>query len=262
MATSSITKNFVISGQRQVEMFADAIEASANDQTPSIKVNATFLTDPKDIAKFMQKRKKANAGSKYTVFNIREYLNGNNEELGEDDLRQVLSEFSCEKNPDVERFAKEQSIEFAKKQQSVTYLVFSTEDAELVGYFAITIKPITVNAESFSNTIKKKLARVSELNEQNHTYNMAAYLIAQLGKNYNNGANDRITGEELLGLAIKQLQQLQYLAGGMVVFLETLNEEKLLSFYQGKGFQQFDSRLSESASHEPHELIQLLKILK
>ena len=200
--------------------------------------------------------------SKYTVFNIREYLNGNNEELGEDDLRQVLSEFSCEKNPDVERFAKEQSIEFAKKQQSVTYLVFSTEDAELVGYFAITIKPIAVNAESFSNTIKKKLARVSELNEQNHTYNMAAYLIAQLGKNYNNGANDRITGEELLGLAIKQLQQLQYLAGGMVVFLETLNEEKLLSFYQGKGFQQFDSRLSESASHEPHELIQLLKILK
>ena len=189
-------------------------------------------------------------------------MNGYNEELGEDDLRQVLSEFSCEKNPDVERFAKEQSIEFAKKQQSVTYLVFSTEDAELVGYFAITIKPITVNAESFSNTIKKKLARVSELNEQNHTYNMAAYLIAQLGKNYNNGANDRITGEELLGLAIKQLQQLQYLAGGMVVFLETLNEEKLLSFYQGKGFQQFDSRLSESASHEPHELIQLLKILK
>ena len=43
--------------------------------------------------------------SKYTVFNIREYLNGNNEELGEADLRQVLSEFSCVKSPDVERFA-------------------------------------------------------------------------------------------------------------------------------------------------------------
>ena len=64
MATSSITKNFVISGQRQVEMFADAIEASANDRTPRVPINATFLTDPKDIAKFMQKRKKANAGSK------------------------------------------------------------------------------------------------------------------------------------------------------------------------------------------------------
>ncbi len=81
-----------------------------------------------------------------------------------------------------EKFAKEQSIEFAKRRQSANYLVFSTEDAELVGYFAITIKPITINTEPFSNMTKKKLARVSELNEQNHTYNLAAYLIAQLGK--------------------------------------------------------------------------------
>lgn len=200
--------------------------------------------------------------SKYTVFNIREYLNSQNDELGEDDLCQILSEFSCKKNPDVERFVKEQSVEFAKKQQSVTYLVFSTEDAQLVGYFAITIKPITINAESFSNTTKRKLARVSELNEQNHTYTLAAYLIAQLGKNYYNDANKRITGEELLGLAMKQIKQLQYFAGGMVVFLETSNEEKLLSFYQDKGFQQFDSRMTESVTHESHELIQLLKILK
>ena len=64
MATSSITKDFVISGQRQVEMFANAIEASANDQTPPINVNATFLSNPKDIAKFMEKKKKANAGRK------------------------------------------------------------------------------------------------------------------------------------------------------------------------------------------------------
>lgn len=200
--------------------------------------------------------------SKYTVFNIREYLNNWNDELGEDDLLQVLSEFSCEKNHDVEKFAKEQSIEFAKRQQSVTYLVFSTEDAELVGYFAITVKPITVNAEPFSNTFRKKLARVSELNEEKHTYNLAAYLIAQLGKNYHNGADKRITGEELLGLAIEQVKQIQYLAGGMVVFLEASNEEKLLSFYKDNGFQQFDSRLTETADKEPHELIQFLKILK
>lgn len=57
-------KNFVISGQCQIEMFADAIEASADDQTPPAEVDATFLTDPKDIIRFMEKRKKANAGSK------------------------------------------------------------------------------------------------------------------------------------------------------------------------------------------------------
>ena len=131
----------------------------------------------------------------------------------------------------------------------------------LVGYFALTIKPITVNAEPFSNTIKRKLSRVSTLNEQDQTYNLAAYLIAQLGKNYNNGANERISGKELLGLAIRQIQQLQYLAGGMVIFLEAADEESLLSFYRANGFQQFDTRLTDSSKEEPHELIQLLKLL-
>lgn len=109
-------------------------------------------------------------------------------------------------------------------------------------------------------TVKRKLSRVSTLNEQDQTYNLAAYLIAQLGKNYSNGANERISGKELLGLAIRQIQQLQYLAGGMVIFLEAVNEERLLSFYRENGFQQFDTRLTESTNSEPHELIQLLKL--
>ena len=138
--------------------------------------------------------------------------------------------------------------------------MFSTENAELVGYFAITIKPITLNAKPFSNTIKRKLSRVSTLNEQDQTYNLAAYLIAKLEKNDNNGANERISGKELLGLAIRQIQRIQYLAGGMVIFLEAANEEKLLSFYRENGFQQFDTRLTDFSKGEPHELIQLLKL--
>ena len=58
MATSSITKNFVISGQKQVEMFADAIEASANDRTPRVPINVTYMQGADEIVKFMEKRKK------------------------------------------------------------------------------------------------------------------------------------------------------------------------------------------------------------
>lgn len=61
MATSSITKNFVISGQKQVEMFADAIEASANDRTPRVSINVTYLHGADEIVKFMEKRKKTDA---------------------------------------------------------------------------------------------------------------------------------------------------------------------------------------------------------
>lgn len=60
MATSSITKNFVISGQKQVETFVDAIEASANNRPIRIPVAARELTDTDDIIKLMEKRKKAN----------------------------------------------------------------------------------------------------------------------------------------------------------------------------------------------------------
>lgn len=60
MATSSITKNFVISGKRQVEMFADAIEASANNRTLRTPVAATQLRGAEDLKMLMMRRKKAN----------------------------------------------------------------------------------------------------------------------------------------------------------------------------------------------------------
>ena len=201
---------------------------------------------------------------KFTVINIREYLKKNvddEEQFGEDALRQLLSEFSCEKNQDVEDFLKRQAIDFTNKNQSVTYLVFATDDAQLLGYFALTIKPITVSGEPFSNTVRKKLSRVSMLNEEKHTYSLAAYLIAQLGKNYADGANERITGAELLGLAVNQIELLQYQAGGMVIFLEANNEDKLISFYGNNRFQPFDRRTAERKDKEPHELIQLLRLL-
>ena len=63
MATSSITKNFIISSEKQVEMFADAVEASANDKTPRVPINVTYLQGTDEILKFMEKRKKTNAAS-------------------------------------------------------------------------------------------------------------------------------------------------------------------------------------------------------
>ena len=57
--------------------------------------------------------------NRYSVINIRRYLNSDNPKLGESRLLQVLSGFSCPRNPDVERFLKKSSVEFTKKNQSV-----------------------------------------------------------------------------------------------------------------------------------------------
>ena len=199
--------------------------------------------------------------NKYRIINIRRYIGNENPELGEDELRQILSEFSCPMNPDVERFLKHSSIEFTKKNQSVTYLVFSVADGKLLGYFTLALKPLTVRGETVSNTVKRKLLRVSELDKKSDTYTMSAYLIAQLGKNYSENDGKMITGAELLELAWDKIKATQYMFGGMVTFLEAENEEKLLSFYRNNRFSQFDTRQTISNTEESHELIQLLRLL-
>lgn len=64
MATSSITKNFVISGEKQVEMFADAIEASVNDRPNRVPVAAKFVKRESELIEFMEKREKVNGGNR------------------------------------------------------------------------------------------------------------------------------------------------------------------------------------------------------
>ena len=185
-----------------------------------------------------------------------------NGRFGEEELKELLSEFSCSKNADVERFLKEQAIEFAKKNQSVTYLVFHSQDASLVGYFTLAIKPICVSAEKFSNTTKRKIARVSEQRENELTYTLSAYLIAQLGKNFRNGANRKITGKQLLQAAVDTILKLQYMTGGMVFFLEAENEEHLLQFYEVEnGFKRFAVKETNHRAKKSQKLIQLLKVL-
>ena len=196
----------------------------------------------------------------FKIFNIRMFLSDDNKILGER-LEQLLSEFSCKKNADVERFLKEQAIEFTKKNQSVTFLVFANDDT-FVGYFTLAIKPISVNAEKFSNTMKRKIARVSELDEENGTYTLSAYLIAQLAKNYTDGANEKITGEELLQMAIDTIRELQYTVGGMVIFLEADDNEKLMHFYENdNGFRKFSTKEVKGKAEDSHTLIQLLKVM-
>ena len=199
---------------------------------------------------------------KFFSVNIREYLAlGNDEEAGEPALVELLSGFSSPKNKDVERFLKKSAIEFTKKNHSVTYLVVSAEDVRLLGYFTLALKPLTVRGETVSNTMKRKLLRISELDEKSDTYTMSAYLIAQLGKHFSESGGTEITGAELLKLAWDKIKEIQYLGGGVVTFLEAENEEKLLSFYRDNRFSQFDTRQTASDTEESHELVQLLRLL-
>ena len=181
--------------------------------------------------------------------NIREIIR-----VEDDNLRNIIASFSCAKNADVENFFKANAIEFTKKNQSVTYLVFSKEHGLLAGYFTLAVKPLTISVSDItSNTQRKKIERICRLDEASRTYTMSAYLIAQLGRNFADGAERLISGDYLLEIALKVIRDLQYMAGGMVSFVETENNAKLLNFYQRNKF--------HLISTPRNELIQLYRII-
>ena len=191
----------------------------------------------------------------YSV-NIREFLA--QEKIGEHKLLDLFSVFSCPQNIDVENFLKRNSIEFTKKNQSVTYLVFPTDEILPVGYFTITVKPLTINITDIdSNTQRKKIERVCRLDTISQTYTMSAYLIAQLGKNFTNELNKKISGKELLNTALDIVKKMQYLAGGMITFVETENNTKLTHFYQQNNFHMLEKRFENTHN----ELLQLFRLL-
>ena len=74
----------------------------------------------------------------YKIINLRDIYNT----LGENKTRDILKNYTCELNSDVEYFLKEKAIEFSKQDISRTYIVMSQYKGEnvIVGYFAITNK--------------------------------------------------------------------------------------------------------------------------
>ena len=188
----------------------------------------------------------------FQQLNIRTLIKNN----GENWVREKIKNFSCPLNPEIEKFLKKNAIDFTKKSQSVTYLVFF--DGELVGYFTLAIKPFVIGVNDIrSNSQRKKIERISRIDDKIQSYTMAAYLIAQLGKNYYHNLNEKISGKDLLGSALKVIERLQYDVGGMVAFVETEERKKLVEFYNRNYF----FSLENKKITDSNEFIQLFRLL-
>lgn len=156
--------------------------------------------------------------------------------FGEDEVMRMLANFSCPKNESVESFIRESACDFSKKRQSITYVVISLKTRQFAGYFSIIVKPLSVPAAMISKTLAKRIARVGELDPGTGMYSTAAYLIAQLGKNSALPKEDRISGSDLLHLAMQEIEKISWQVGGTVQFLECEDVEFLRHFYLKNGF--------------------------
>lgn len=188
------------------------------------------------------------------------------DEVGEDKTKNILSDFFCPKNQDIENFIKKKAVEFEKHGWSATQLIYASYKNSwvLIGYYSLALKTLTVENQAVPNSLKKRLKQFATYNPDIKRYIIPAPLIAQLGKNFNNNYNQLITGDELLGMAIGDIKIIQQLLGGKVVYLECEDIVNLIDFYQSNGFVIFDKRTldKDETDIKGDYLIQMLRYFK
>lgn len=197
---------------------------------------------------------------------LRINLNQLIENAGEDKAKNILSSFSCPVNIDVQEFLKAKAITFSKMGLAKTHLIFWHEEGatlELVGYFSIAAKFFTVSKDAVSNRTIKKISQYGNYSADMKKYIIAAPLIAQLGKNYTEGNNYLISGDELLKMAVEKVKEVQNEIGGKFTYLECEDIEVLKEFYRSNGFREFGQRKldKDETDLKGTYLIQFLKYI-
>jgi hypothetical protein len=168
-------------------------------------------------------------------------------ELGEVETKNMLSQFSCPLNADVEDFIRNRAIEFSKQAITRTHLVYVSHKKEkvLVAYFALCQKCILLKKDVLSKTLQRRVAKFGSYIPECQGFMIGAPLIAQLSKNYTNGYNELIKGDEVIEVACDIVSKYLYALGGKVVYLECEDEGPLKDFYSRNGFKLFGSRKLE-----------------
>jgi len=194
----------------------------------------------------------------YTVISLADIY----EALGEEKTKNILNEFECELNADVEYFIKDKAIEFLKQGISKTFLVFASYKNEnvLVAYFSLANKVTKIKKSILSNSLRKRLNRFSENIDLKYSI-VSLPLIGQLGKNFKDNYDKLISGDELLKLACDKIREAQSILGGKFAFLECEDKPKLKEFYESNGFVCFGKRNLERDEREKNSGEYLLQML-
>ena len=141
------------------------------------------------------------------------------------DFVEAIKRFECQ-DKDVEKFLKEKSFDFEKRNKSRTYLLIDSERDEIaiLGYYTLTMKSLPFEAGTSKSAIKTIDGFRADVSSAE------AILIGQVGKDFKR--RNRISGKSILDHAIGDVYKVQKIVGGRIVFLECSDIEKVVKFYR------------------------------
>ncbi|UXZ05648.1 acetyltransferase [Moraxella nasicaprae] len=149
----------------------------------------------------------------------------------EQSIKRLINEFSCPKNPDVERFLKNKAIDFERTHNARTYLIVSN-NGELLTYFSLSFKDVNIDNEKLSKSVVKKLDGFNK-----NAKTIRTFLIGQIGKNAN-VENNPIILQDIFDRVFEILLSARQIIGGRAVILECQPIDKLLDLYARHDFKQ------------------------
>lgn len=201
----------------------------------------------------------------YVKVNLRDM----SEKMTSEQINVILSDFYCPYNKDVDEFLHTKALEFSKQQLATVYLVFASYKNKpgLIGYFALAPKYFHVDVThkgKIGSNLRKRISKFATYDEAIHKYIVPAPLIGQLSKNYKNGYDQLITGDELLKIACDTVKEGQRILGGKLVYLECEDVPALVNFYEENGFVNFGKRELDGDERDKMKgqyLIQMLRYL-
>lgn len=180
-------------------------------------------------------------------------------ENGEEYFYSIAESFKSP-NKDVENFLKTKAVQATKLNTATTYLVYtevSPIEIDLIGYFSLAMKMLTIKKSSLSSSKEKIISRFGYYDDDSDSYKVPAVLVAQFGRNFNNESSS-IPGTNLMDIALMQIKTVLSFLSGKTVFLECEKKKKLIDFYSDKGFIALDN---EVISKDSKELMQMYRLL-
>ena len=137
---------------------------------------------------------------------------------GESYFKEMADSFTSI-NKDVETFFKEKAVQSCKLNTSSTYIIVYTDGTlEVLGYFTLATKMLTLKLSTLSKSEQKTISRYGYYDEDSDSVKIPAILIAQLSRNFN--TNNVLHGSDLMDIVLKQVKSILNLTSGKTVFLE------------------------------------------
>ena len=192
----------------------------------------------------------------YKIQRISELLSMEN---GEQYFYSIAESFKSP-NKDVETFLKTKAVQATKLNTATTYLVYkeiSPIEIDLVGYFSLAMKMLTLKKSSLSSSKEKVISRFGYYDEDSDSYKVPAILVAQFGRNFDDESAS-IFGNDLMTITLNQVKTALSYLSGKTVFLECEKEQKLIDFYKNQGFILLDN---EVTSKNSKELLQMYRLI-